>query len=66
MICGGGSNTNTCNGDSGGPLIANIDGKFTLVGATSWGPRGCDASNNIGVYADISEANMFNFINQIN
>ena len=66
MICGGGIDTNTCRGDSGGPLIANIDGKFTLVGVTSWGPGGCDASNNIGVYVDISETNMFNFINQIN
>ena len=65
MICGGGRDTNTCKGDSGGPLIANIDGKFTLVGVTSWGPSGCGGSNNIGVYTDISEKSMMRFINNI-
>ena len=65
MICGGGIDTNTCKGDSGGPLIANIDGRFTLVGVTSWGPKGCGPSG-FGVYVDISETSMLNFISQIN
>ena len=38
MICGGREGRDTCLGQSGGPLVAEIDGKFTLVGVTSWGP----------------------------
>ena len=37
MICGGREGRDTCRGESGGPLVAEIDGKFTLVGITSWG-----------------------------
>ena len=66
MICADGMHENTCKGDSGGPLLANIDGKFTLVGVTSFGKRGCGGPNNFGVYADISETSTLNFISQIN
>ena len=67
MICADGMNKNTCRGDSGGPLLANIDGKFTLVGVTSWGTtEGCSGPNSYGVYADVSEKSMMNFISQIN
>ena len=62
MICGGKLNKDACGGDSGGPLIANIDGKFTLVGVTSWGPEECGAANSPGVYADISHPSMIRFI----
>ena len=64
MICADG-NINTCKGDSGGPLIANINGKFTLVGVTSWGRIGCGDPDTYGVYVDISETSMLNFISQI-
>ena len=37
MICGGKEGRDTCQVDSGGPLVAEVDGKFTLVGVTSWG-----------------------------
>lgn len=30
-----------CSGDSGGPLISNIDGINVLVGITSWGAENC-------------------------
>jgi len=30
-----------CNGDSGGPLISNIDGINVIVGITSWGSKFC-------------------------
>ena len=36
MICGG-KGRHTCIGESGGPLVAEVDGKFTLIGVTSWG-----------------------------
>lgn len=37
MICAGGGDSDTCNGDSGGPMSAIVDGKQILVGLTSWG-----------------------------
>ena len=37
MICAGGDNVGTCNGDSGGPLhYKHSDGKYYQVGITSW------------------------------
>ena len=65
MICGGDQNLDTCQGDDGGPLIANIDGKFTLVGVTSWG-RGCGRINSPAAYSDISHPSMMQFIKNIN
>ena len=31
MLCGGEEGNDFCNGDEGGPLIAQVDNKFTLV-----------------------------------
>eukprot|EP01023_Acetabularia_acetabulum_P000976 TRINITY_DN10362_c0_g1_i3.p1 TRINITY_DN10362_c0_g1~~TRINITY_DN10362_c0_g1_i3.p1 ORF type:complete len:247 (-),score=22.32 TRINITY_DN10362_c0_g1_i3:287-1027(-) len=39
MICAEGESVDACRGDSGGPLIYNLDGQMVLVGITSWGPR---------------------------
>ena len=66
MICGGKRNKDTCGGDSGGPLIAHIDGRFTLVGVTSWGKGLCGNARSPGVYADISNPSMMQFINNVN
>lgn len=37
----GGDGKDTCNGDSGGPALATIDGKETIVGITSFGDASC-------------------------
>ena len=41
-------------GDSGGPLICDVDGKPVLYGVTSWG-FGCAKKNSPGVWAKVTE-----------
>ena len=66
MLCAhSNSGRDACNGDSGGPLIAqNDDGpaKDLLVGVVSWGAA-CGSSKYPGVYARVSTA--FNWINDV-
>lgn len=38
----GGSNYNTCSGDSGGPAIAEVDGYLTVIGVVSYGDQNCE------------------------
>ena len=58
MICSGRTATkrDTCHGDSGGPLFAKgADGKFTLVGVTSWGERcGVSEKGLYGLYTRVA------------
>jgi secreted trypsin-like serine protease len=58
MLCSGRSTTkrDTCQGDSGGPLFAKgADGKFTLVGVTSWGELcGVSEKGLYGLYARVA------------
>jgi secreted trypsin-like serine protease len=50
MVCAGGGHTDTCGGDSGGPLMVG-DGSFhVLAGLTSWGADPCATANLPGVY----------------
>jgi secreted trypsin-like serine protease len=52
MLCAGGTGTDTCSGDSGGPLEAPIaGGGYRLVGLTSWG-IGC--GQRPGVYTRVA------------
>ncbi|CAH1405195.1 unnamed protein product [Nezara viridula] len=45
----------TCNGDSGGPLLqVNSAGNYYIKGITSFG-HGCGLQNNPGVYTDVSK-----------
>ncbi|KAL7831145.1 hypothetical protein SRHO_G00306470 [Serrasalmus rhombeus] len=37
MICAGASGASTCMSDSGGPLVCQKAGAWTLVGIVSWG-----------------------------
>ena len=50
MVCAGGGSTDTCGGDSGGPLMVAHNGAFTLAGVTSWGAENCGTINRPGVY----------------
>ena len=63
MFCAGettneeGLLTDTCSGDSGGPLTVQDkknNNAETLIGATSWGHDPCSAEGFPGVYVDIS------------
>jgi len=54
MFCAGhlSGGADTCKQDSGGPAVAEINGKATLVGITSWGD-GCGRPNRPGVYTKV-------------
>lgn len=56
MFCAGDlrGGKDACKGDSGGPAIAKIKGKATLVGITSWG-LGCGLPNKPGVYTKVGK-----------
>jgi hypothetical protein len=51
MVCAGGASSDTCGGDSGGPLMVPRGGAFALVGVTSWGSDPCGRLGMPGVYA---------------
>jgi secreted trypsin-like serine protease len=55
MVCAGGATTDTCGGDSGGPLMVPRDGAYTIVGVTSWGSSPCGQPGVFGVYARLGE-----------
>lgn len=56
MLCAGftAGGTDTCPGDSGGPIFLQQSGEFRQVGITSWGPSACGAANTYGVYTRLS------------
>jgi Trypsin len=59
MVCaadapGSATPHDTCNGDSGGPLLVPDGGFFALAGLTSWG-IGCADTAHPGVYARIGD-----------
>ncbi|CAL4107808.1 unnamed protein product, partial [Meganyctiphanes norvegica] len=43
----------TCDGDSGGPLILQIRGRWSIVGIVSWGPTQCGTRGLPGVYTRV-------------
>ena len=56
MLCAGypQGGKDSCNSDSGGPLVVGSLGKVQLIGLVSWGV-GCAVANQYGVYTRISQ-----------
>ena len=53
MVCAGGGETDTCGGDSGGPLMVSDGAFLVLAGVTSWGPDPCAKEGVPGVYTRV-------------
>ncbi|XP_063587070.1 proclotting enzyme-like isoform X2 [Penaeus indicus] len=53
QVCALGNGKDTCSGDSGGPLAVQVDGKYVLLGITSYG-HGCATPGVPGVYTRVS------------
>jgi len=53
MICAGDNNKDSCQGDSGSPLICRVGGNDQVCGLTSWG-IGCGQPGYPGVYTEVS------------
>jgi hypothetical protein len=59
-----GSGTGKCNGDSGGPSFAMIDGRMTQVGITSFGDSNC-AQFGADTRTDVEKAFLLQYIPQL-
>ncbi|VVC43760.1 Serine proteases, trypsin family, serine active site,Peptidase S1, PA clan,Serine proteases, trypsin [Cinara cedri] len=55
MFCAGykDGRSDTCSGDSGGPLLCRMHGRWTVVGVTSFGD-GCGRRGKYGIYASVA------------
>ncbi|XP_064470655.1 trypsin-1-like [Ornithodoros turicata] len=55
MFCAGGESDSkdACKGDSGGPAVQKVNGRYILAGIVSWG-EGCGKAEKPGVYTQVS------------
>ena len=53
-ICAGNGDTDACTGDSGGPLLVERNGRWTVIGVTSFGV-GCGSDVFPGVYTNVAK-----------
>ena len=56
MICGGdggATKLSGCHGDSGGPFVCNVKGRWELHGAVSWGSGSCDSKRLYTVFSKV-------------
>jgi trypsin len=66
MVCAGypEGGTDTCYGDSGGPLFADSSGVRRVVGVTSWG-NGCAEPGYPGVYARVADTKLRTWVESV-
>ncbi|MCU0957293.1 MAG: trypsin-like serine protease [Hydrogenophaga sp.] len=57
-----GRDSNTCRGDSGGPLYRNIGGRMGLLGITSTGTAPTCGANDLALFTNIQTPEVLNFI----
>lgn len=54
VVCAGGqAGKDSCNGDSGGPLMYEFDQSFVVIGVLSFGYRECGLEGWPGVYVNV-------------
>jgi secreted trypsin-like serine protease len=62
MVAAGTKSKSACQGDSGGPLFDTVDGKRYQIGITSFGPNRCGTARYPGVYTEVNNPKIRNFI----
>jgi hypothetical protein len=65
MVCAGGGATDTCGGDSGGPLLVSDGGFLVLAGLTSWGADPCGEQGTPGVYTRLGVPSLNQFVRSL-
>ena len=57
MVCGGDgglSQLSGCHGDSGGPFVCNVGGRWEVHGAVSYGSGDCRSDKSYTVFANVA------------